>query len=243
MPWHPRVVIASCLYPRRDSRTHSRTGAACRRRRSEATPASRCDIISSSCSNCAAAARDDLTNATGAFRGRRPQLTTNLTATSSCVRAGHETTVIDRHGLLALTQSGPARAAQGEAGIDHHRDRGIPALRLLCAYDRPGYAGRHRRTSAAEDPENARAWLGGLVVRPTTPGVYPETAEQLDHHPPNVKPLSVGRGGSIFPALAPLSRSSRPRSRSRPCCSGCRLRLVFYNAGTRMAADLRAARA
>jgi cytochrome P450 len=44
----------------------------------------------------------------------------------------------------AAPQSRSARAAQGQSLPDHQRDRGIFALRLLGAVERPGGAGRHR---------------------------------------------------------------------------------------------------
>jgi hypothetical protein len=43
----------------------------------------------------------------------------------------------------AAPKSGPARAAEGQSLADHQRDRGIPALRLLRAIDRPGRSGGH----------------------------------------------------------------------------------------------------
>ena len=120
--------------------------------------------------------------------------------------AGHETTVnLIGNGLLALFRNpGPARAAQGQARTDHQRDRGIPALRLLGADDRP----RRRwkmSSSAAGSSRRARACCA-CSARPTTiPRSIPITRSGSISPGPNVRPLSFG-GGIHFCLGAQLAR-------------------------------------
>jgi cytochrome P450 len=140
--------------------------------------------------------------------------------------AGHETTVnLIGNGLLALlSQSRPARAAQGQARAHHQRHRGIPALRFLGAADRPGGAGRHRRPRRQAHPEGREravpAGLGqprprGLSRPPGAAGYHPaqcQAAVLWRRHPflPR-RPVGAdrGRGRDFDPASADPGPAAR----------------------------------
>src|SRR4030088_934243 len=87
-------------------------------------------------------------DAVGAPRGRRQQALqrgTDRQYHSVVRRRPRDHRQSDRkRSAGAAPQSRSARAAQGQSHAHHQRDRGIPALRLFRAVDRPGGAGRHR---------------------------------------------------------------------------------------------------
>ena len=120
--------------------------------------------------------------------------------------AGHETTVnLIGNGLLALYRNPDQLALlKAQAGTDHQRHRGIPALQFFGADDRPRGVGGIDDLGGKKIPkgESVLCLLGSANH---DPAVYPDHPERLDITRPNVRPLSFG-GGIHFCLGAQLAR-------------------------------------